>query len=58
MRPPEAVTVKPGAVRETLREILFEIPRFRVLVERGLPENVVSGPTAEVRPKGQQNQRH
>ena len=33
--PSAAVTVKLVAVKETLREILMEIPGFRTLAERG-----------------------
>ena len=35
--PQAAVTVGRGVVKETLRELLFEIPGFRTLAERGLP---------------------
>ncbi len=42
--PAGAVVVESGTVRETLREILLEIPGFRALAERGVPPRVVAGP--------------
>ena len=39
--PQAAVTLGRGMVKETLRELLFEIPGFRTLAERGLPPSVI-----------------
>ena len=38
-----AVSIEPGVVKETIREILLEIPGFRTLAERGIPENALGG---------------
>ena len=40
------VTIERGEVKEMLRELLFEIPGFRTLVERGLklPPSVIEVP--------------
>ena len=40
----EAVPMERGAVKEVLRELLFEIPGFRVLAERGISPEVVATP--------------
>ena len=40
----EAVPMEHGAVKEVLRELLFEIPGFRVLAERGISPEVVATP--------------
>ena len=39
--PQAAVTVGRGMVKETLRELLFEIPGFRTLAKRGLPPSMI-----------------
>jgi len=41
------VVLEPGTVRETLREILLEIPGFRALAERGLPAGIVARPSGK-----------
>ncbi len=58
--PAGAVVVEPGTVRETLREILLEIPGFRALAERSAPKSrrwasrwgLVRGITIPVPPVG------
>ena len=39
----QGIGIEPGVVKETIREILLEIPGFRMLVEKGIPASTITG---------------
>ncbi len=39
-------------MRDTLRELLFEIPGFQTLAERGIPRELIPDPPAGASPSG------
>ncbi len=41
-----------GVMRDTLRELLFEIPGFQTLAERGIPRELIPDPPAGASPSG------
>ena len=43
-----AAPVERGTLRDTLRELLFEIPGFRALAERGISAELISPPPHSV----------
>ena len=40
------VATEKGAMREALRDLLYEIPGFQALAERGIPQELISTPAS------------